>query len=112
MLPSWFLDWNADGFVGWGCVWKFVIDVTAAAVVPALGDGLPSQEECAPAHQFWAMMAACRATHNPDTIWVTCHGGTGFAWLMKSFLWPVELPSEWGEYVDQRTACSCGILLS
>lgn len=81
---------NAEGRLGWGTLWKISLDLTAGA--------------SAPATQFWALMAECGGIHDPGTIWLTCHGGYGVAWLLSSFLSPEPLPTKRSDYVKLRAA--------
>uniref|UniRef100_K3ZCT0 Uncharacterized protein n=2 Tax=Setaria italica TaxID=4555 RepID=K3ZCT0_SETIT len=92
---------NAEGLLGWGCLWKFSFDLGDAFSE----DGMPTlKQQCAPASKFWALMAACGALHHPGTMWLSCHGGYGFAWMINFFLSPLPLPKKLDDYVQMRAA--------
>jgi hypothetical protein len=76
---------NTESKVGYGRVWKIVV------------------EDDHQAQGLARLLASSGATHDPTRIWVTMHGAQGIACLLRSFIAPADMPSKYEDYVSYRS---------
>jgi hypothetical protein len=82
---------NAEGMLAYSRAWKFCISSRA-------------DNACVHPQQFAKFMASCGALGDPNISWVTFHGAHGIARMIRSFLSPQDLPSQWCSYIGHRRA--------